>query len=303
MEKIINNYKKIIENYKNFNGNIRNINEDIKNLENIHHLYIRSVDTSAINYSVYIDDIKHQINLTRIEFEYINQIYLINIEKLYRDLFKLYNRVTKNLLMIYKENKDLIIKIWKSNEKINYETAEFRKLKKSIKLMSDNARSNNPTTNDNKIFEEIKKQYYLNIIIYNEMEKTHVYEIDDIVKIFDNLTKRIEELLLSCELIKINLIDIQSKTEKGILGQTFMMDLNGKKDRIKVDYNIVVKILESTINMHFNLSEKYSSVSKKISDEVSCCEDTTLSIDNKIDKNNDTINEDKENKDDDIFIK
>ena len=74
MENIINNYKKIIENYKNFNTNIRNINEDIKNLENVHHLYIRSVDTSAINYSVYVDDIKHQINLTRIEYEYINQI-------------------------------------------------------------------------------------------------------------------------------------------------------------------------------------------------------------------------------------
>ena len=309
MEKITNNYKKIIENYKNYNANIRNINEDIKNLENIHHLYIRSVDTSAINYSVYIDDIKHQINLTRIEFEYINQIYLINIEKLYRDLFKLYNRVTKNLLSIFRENKDLIIKIWKSNEKINYETQEFRKLKKSIKLMSDNARSNNPTTNDNKIFEEIRKQYYLNIIIYNEMEKNHVYEIDDIIKLFDNLVKRIEELLLSCELIKINLIDIQTKTEKGILGQTFIMDLNGKKDRIKVDYNIIVKILESTITMHLNLSEKYSGVSKKISDEVSCCEDTTISIENKNkNKNNDNDN-DNDNEtaidtvNNDIFIK
>jgi hypothetical protein len=286
IKKINDNYKKIISNYKNCTKNIKNISEDIKNLENIHQVYINSGDLSSLNYSVYVDDIKHQINITKLEYEYINQICSINIEKLYRDLFKLYNRIIKILLLIFRENKDIIIKIWKSSEKINFDSPDFKKFRKSIKLISDNARSNNPTTNDNKIFEEIKKQFYIDIIIYNDLEKTHTYNIEDIIVIYDNLNKRLEELILSRELIRINLVDIQSKTDKGILGQTFIMDLNGKCDRIKIDYIIMLKLLESTINMHLNLSDKYTNISQNIADEVSCGDDTTISEDmKKINKN------------------
>ena len=277
IKKINDNYKKIIGNYKICTKNIKNISEDIKNLENVHQVYINSGDLSSLNYSVYVDDIKHQINITKIEYEYINQIYSINIEKLYRDLFKLYNRITKHLLLIFRENKDIIIKIWKSNEKINFDSPDFKKFRKSIKLISDSARSNNPTTNDNKIFEEIKKQFYIDIIIYNDLEKTHIYNIEDIIVIYDNLNKRLEEMILSRELIRINLVDIQSKTDKGIFGQTFIMDLNGKSDRIKIDYIIMFKLLESTINMHVTLSNKYTNISKNIADEVSCGEDVTVS--------------------------
>lgn len=271
-------YKKIIDNYRNYNLNIKNINDDIKNLENIHHVYINSGDMSSVNYSVYVDDIKHQINITRLEYDYINNIYILNVEKLYRDLFKLYTRITKLLLNIFKENKDTIIRLWKSTDKFSYESSEFKKLKKSIRLLADNARSNNPSTNDEKIFDEIKKQYYVNIIIYNEMNTTHNYTIDDVVIIYENLIKRFEELILSRELITLNLIDVQSKTEKGILGQTFVMDLNGKSDRIKVDYAIMVKLLESTITMNLNLAEKYNNVSKQISEQVKC-DDTSTSTD------------------------
>jgi hypothetical protein len=278
IESINKKYKKLVDNYKNYNENIRNINDDIKNLENIHHIYINSGDMSSVNYSVYVDDIKHQINITRLEYNYINNIYKLNLEKLYRDFFKLYTRITKILLNIFKENKDTIIRLWKSNDKFAYDSVEFKKFKKNIKALADNARSNNPSSNDDKIFDEIKKQYYINIIIYNDMNNTHNYDIDDVIIIYENLIKRFEELILSRELIALNLIDLQSKTEKGILGQTFVMDLNGKSDRIKVDYSIMVKLLESTITMNLNLAEKYNKVSKTISEQVKC-DDTTTSID------------------------
>ena len=270
LNSINNNYNQIICNYKKYISNIKNINDDIKNLENIHHFYINSGDMSSINYSVYVDDIKHQITITRIEYDYINQIYVLNIEKFYRDLFKLYTRITKILLNIFKENKETIVRLWKSNDKFSYDSMDFKKFKKCIKSLSDNARSNNPSTNDNRIFEEIKKQYFIDIIIYNEMEKSHVYDINDLTKIYENLIKRIEELLLSRELIELNLVDVQSKTDRGILGQTFIMDLNGKSDRIKVDYTIMGKLLESTIKMHLDLSNKYCSISQTIADQVGC---------------------------------
>jgi hypothetical protein len=274
IKKIDNKYRNIIEKYKQYINNIKNVNEDIKKLESVHNVYINSVDMSSLNYSTYVDDIKHQINITRIGYDYINDIYVMNIEKLYRDLFKLYNRITKLLLTIFKDNKDIIIKIWKSSEKIEYESNEFKRLKKSIKTLSDSSRSNNPIANDNKIFDEIKKQYYHDLKIYNELEINQSFDLGDIYKIHEYLLKRIDDLYLSKELVQINLLDIQSKTEKGILGQTFVMDLNGKNDRIKVDFNIMVKLYESILDIHLTLADKYNNISEIISQQVNYDEDT-----------------------------
>lgn len=285
-------YNKIIDNFKKYNINIKNIYEDINKLESVHHVYTNTSDMTSVNYSIYVDDIKHQINITRIEYEYINNIYNINIEKMYRDLFKLYNKITKLLLTIFKDNRDVIIKIWKSSERIDFDSSDFKKLKKSIKLISDNSRSNNPLSNDNKIFDEIKKQYYLDVKIYNDIEKKQLYELNDIMKIFDMLIKRLEELYLSRELIRMNLLDIQTKTDKGILGQTFIMDLNGKSDRIKVDYNIMIKLLESTLNIHLSLAERYNNISLIISKQVNYDDDTTQSSDGDISANDIFINKD-----------
>jgi hypothetical protein len=73
----------------------------------------------------------------------------------------------------------------------------------------------------------------------------------------------------------MNLLDIQNKTDKGILGQTFVMDLNGKSDRINVDYSILVKILESIIGIHIALSEKYKNMAQTIADQVNYNEETS----------------------------
>jgi len=285
-------YNKIIDHFTSYNINIKNIYEDIKKLESVHNIYINTADMSSVNYSIYVDDIKHQINITRIEYNYVNNIYNINIEKMYRDLFKLYNRITKLLLAIYRDNRDVIIKIWKSSERIDFDSSDFKKLKKSIKIIADNFRSNNPISNDNKIFDEIKKQYYLDLKIYNEIQKTESYELQDIIKIFEMLIKRLEELYLSRELIRMNLLDVQNKTEKGILGQTFMMDLNGKSDRIRVDYNIMVKLLESTLYIHLSLVERYNNISLIISKQVNYDDDTTLSSDGEKSINDIFINKD-----------
>jgi hypothetical protein len=90
-------YNKIIENYESIHSNLKNIFEDIKTLESVHNVYINSIDMSSLNYSIYVDDIKHQINITQNEHDYINRTYCMNMEKLYRDLFKLYNRVKLEL--------------------------------------------------------------------------------------------------------------------------------------------------------------------------------------------------------------
>jgi hypothetical protein len=266
-------YDSIISNYKNLFENLSNISSDIKKLENIHHTYINNEDMSSLNFSIYVDDIKHQINLTKMEYTYISNLLYINLNKFYRDLFKLYTKVVRNLIDIYKENKDVVIKIWNSQEKSHSESSDFKKIKKSIKSIADATRSSNSITHDNKIFEEIKKKYFSNIKIYNELDQSD-YDLKTVDVIYSELVKRLDELLLSQELIKFNLDDIKFKADKGILTQTFMMDLNGKIDRIKIDYNIFIKILESILIIHNTISDRHNTITTLIANYVNYDEDS-----------------------------
>jgi len=293
-EQIKNNFKTICCNYNVIKNQINNIAHDIKKLENIHTVYITSEQIDKLNYSTYVDDIKHQIETIKREYNYLSDIYQMNINKFYRDLFKLYNKIVKTLITVYKENKDIIIKIWNSNEKVNNETSEFKKFKRTIKYISDTTRSSTIMVSSDKIIDEIKRKYYSSIRIYNEINNDNNFELLDIETIYGELEIRIQELSLSNELIKISLTDIQRKTDKGILGQTLVMDLNGKLDRIKVDYNIILKILESIINIHLGISKKYKDLSTKIANEVSYDEDSSDKTDkNSIKSKLDTIDENK----------
>ena len=278
LEEINEKYNKIISNYKNIKFNIQNIYNDIKKLEGVHNVYINSNDLSSLNSSIYVDDIKHQINVTEIEYEYVEKIYNKNLDKFYRDLFKLYNRIKKLLLTVYRENRHIIIKIWNSHEKITYNSDDFRKLKKSIKLIADSARTSININTDDKIYDEIRRYFYRDIIIYNELYNKQNIDLENIVKLFDLLKLRLDELKYSKEFISINLDDIQHKTDKGILGQTFIMDLYGKNNRIIVDYNILVTILESIINMQMSISEKYNNFSQIIAEQVNYDDETSESL-------------------------
>lgn len=274
-EQIKINFQVIYNNYTNIHDQISNIGHDIKKLESVHTMYITSSQLDTLNYSTYVDDIKHQINIIKREYQYLNDINQMNVNKLYRDLFKLYTKIVKILLNIYKENKDIIIKIWNSNEKISHETNDFKKFKKTIKYISDTTRSSLIAISDNKIIDEIKKKYYAGIKIYDELLDSQVFDLTDIETIYQELMGRLGELNLSSELIKINLNDVKHKTDKGILGQTLIMDLSGKLEKIKVDYGIITTLLESVINIHTSISKKYKDIAFKIANEVSYDEETS----------------------------
>jgi hypothetical protein len=283
-ENFTENFNIIVGNYKNIHKNITNIGHDLKKLENIHSIYISNGNFDMLNHSIYVDDIKHQIEIIKIEFEYMSNIFQKNLNKLYRDLFKLYNKTVRNLMIIYKENKDIVIRIWNNNEKIDGETSEFKKLKKVIKIISDTTKSGGTHASDSKIFEEIKKKHYSKIKLYDEMEMNHIYNLDDIILIYNELELRLIDLNLSKELIKINLLDVKNKTARGILGQTFIMDLNGKIERINIDYKIISKLLGSIMNIHLSISTKYKNLSYTIASSVSYDEDSSSIDKSTIDK-------------------
>ena len=74
-EQLKKSFKIIFDNYNSIIEQLNNIAHDIKKLETVHKLYISNSQIDNLNYSTYVDDIKHQINLTK-RISYINnQIY------------------------------------------------------------------------------------------------------------------------------------------------------------------------------------------------------------------------------------
>ena len=93
-------FKIIFDNYNTIIEQLNNIVHDIQKLETVHKLYISNSQLDNLNYSTYVDDIKHQINIINREYNYLNDINTMNLNKFYRDLFKLYTKIIKILLIL-----------------------------------------------------------------------------------------------------------------------------------------------------------------------------------------------------------
>jgi hypothetical protein len=274
-EDIKNKFNIIIDNYKQFSNNVKNMDTDIKKLTNVHENYIKK-DASKYNdnYGVYVDDIQFQIQILTIEHESLLKINNLLINKCYRDLFKLYNKIIKILISVYKDNKETILKIFKNKDDSHSSNTDvLRKIK--IKLRDIVSQLKTKNIEDDKVILEIKKKYYENLKIYNDIDEKKNYSYDDINNIFDKINSKLEELSLSCELIKIHIVDIKSKIDKGIMGQSYLINLDGKYDRIMVDYLILKNILNSIISMHLDLSNNFKNKSNSIAEEVVYDEDET----------------------------
>jgi hypothetical protein len=264
MDKNNNNFNIIFNNYTTIDESKNKILYNIKKVENIYQTYINSKQIDSVNYSIYIDDIEHQVNITYIEYNYICNINLNNKIKLYRDLFKLYLRINKILLNTYIENKVMVVQIWNTNNIFQNETNNFRTIKKIIKKISEKY---NGISEENKIFDSIKKYNYSLINIYNELEEDKI-TFDIIKNLYKELCNRIYELKLTTELIQINLTDISIKTTCGIAGQAYITDLNGKINKINTDYDIIVNLLSSIFEIHSKLSLKYNNMAASIFNDI-----------------------------------
>jgi hypothetical protein len=255
----------VFNNYKNIESLNRNTLLNIRKVENVYQIYINSEQIDSVNYSIYIDDIKHQVDITLIEYKYICDINNVNIIKFYRDLFKMYNRIVKVILNIYLDNKIMVMKIWKTNTIFPNENEKFNKIKNIIKTIAER---NNDVNEEKQIFDSIKKYYYSTIKIYNEIDENEKIDFNCISILFNETYKRMEELMLTSELVNINLIDIKEKTKKGVIGQAYTMDLISKINKIKTEHYSLIKLMESIFNIHHKLSDKYHVLSQQILDDI-----------------------------------
>jgi hypothetical protein len=296
IDKIKECFNIILNNYKKIDSNNKLSVDNIKKVDNVYQIYINSEQIDSVNYSVHINDIRHQVMITTIEHKYSCDVNQINTTKIYYDLFKLYNRLIKILLSIYTENKIMIKKIWGTNNLFVDESTKFKKLKTFIKTI---AQKYSGVTDEITMLTCIKKYHYSTIKIHNELNENDKVNYESTELLFSEICNTLEELLLTTELIKINLSDIKNKISKGINGSAFMTDLLCKIDKIKSEYKYILNILNSILDIHKNLSNKYLLISNKILEDISY-EDRKNKIENIIGKskiNKKTIAlEDKKNK-------
>ena len=253
---IENIFNKINDYYDKTNHNLENMANDLEKLNNTHLFYIKSIseennniylNNNSFHYSVYIDDIFYQKKILSMEYECMLNIFNLNIDKFYRDLYKLYLKIVKLLVNVIHENNKLITKI------------------NGI----DNVKANVQN------IEDIRRKFLYDIKIYKETDSSfQKFNSDDIKKIFHAILKRNSDIEEYIKDIRKHSAIVDKKVNKGMLIETFKISFNGNIDSLILENELYGKILESIITNHYNVSKKYSIRTKNISDEVTFDEDS-----------------------------
>ena len=248
-----NKFIKIQEYYNKINKNLENMSEDVEKLDNTHKYYLKSSQNVPgatdvhFHYSVYIDDIFFQKNILQTEYNCMNEIYLNNLNKLYRDLYKLFNKIIKLLINLVNENNKLILKI-----------NDFDNTKLSIQNT-----------------DELRKKYYINIKIYHEINSIdEKFLLDDVKILYDLIIKRNIDINDNIKQIRSHIASIDKKISKGIFIETFKISLIGTIETFSLEYNLYIKIFNSILNNHILIANKYFNRTKNISEEVTFDEET-----------------------------
>lgn len=224
-------FNTIIRNYKHVYNYLENIKQDIEKLKKIHTIYVTQSENKIRfhEYGIYIDDIFYQIKILKMEHKNMMEIYQNNLNKLYKDVFRLYRLIIKKLIEINIENNTNVDK----NEKI----------------ITD------------------KKQYYTKIKIFNEIENDD-YTIEEAIILYDELINRLNDFYLCISKIEKNIREMRKKSLDGFLLQTYVISLSYEKNRIDIEYSMFHKILSSILEIHTNISRKYCKRAEQISNEV-----------------------------------
>lgn len=265
----------IVENYKKINLNLNNMIEDLESLKMVHGEYISnsSKKQKFHDYGVYVDDIYFQIKILKEEYNCMNNIYNMSMEKCYRDLYKLYLKIINRLIEVFTENIEVIKKLESSKGKQPETAALLDKFMEKMEM----SKISNLKTSPNAIEEltsEQRQKYMKKIKTYKEFSNNTSYTYEDMKVLFGELMKRLLELKESSVLITSHVNDMMKSGSKGLLIQTYIISLTGEKDKIDVDWEVYKKILDSIIATQLKISKKFVIKTEKIADEYTDSENT-----------------------------
>lgn len=266
------NFLLTINNYKAINNNIKYINNDIINLTTLHDKFIKdnkkiTCDAKNIikDLCIYLDDIHFQKKNLEIENEALKSIYYNAINKYYRDFFKVYIKIINTLINILLENRDIIINLFNIKNNIDIKKKKLKKLKKKMNYIIKEFENK---SNDNQIIKVIKKKCINSIKLYNDINDYNDIQQYDIINIFNTICNKYEELVLSCTLIKYHIRNTKTSVNKGIMGDSYLINKYSYYDKINIECDTIKKFIASVINNHLVISIKYKNRSKLIDDEI-----------------------------------
>jgi hypothetical protein len=272
MDKLIeNNFYITINNYKEIDNNIKYIYKDIQNLTILHNKFSKNKDIinekAKLNHDIciYLDDIFFQKKNLDIEYNGLKTIYEFSLEKYYRDLFKIYTKIINILTTILIENKDIIVNIFDIKNEAQIKKKELKKFKKKMMYIIKELKKD--IRNDHIIF-IIKSRNFNSIKLYNDINYINDITCNDIINIFTNIYDKLDELTISCILIKYHIKNAKNNINKGIMGNSYLINKYGYYDKMNIECDTIQNFINSIIDNHISISDKYKVRSSVIANEI-----------------------------------
>jgi hypothetical protein len=225
-----------IKNYKSVQDNLLNTKEDIVKLEKIHHKFVTNAENKLRfhEYGTYIDDIYYQIKLLKLEYVCQEEIQTQNINKLYKDLYRLYNKVVKKVLSIRIENTQANL---------------LGRREVNERFVSD------------------RKPFYQKIKPFNEVKDIQI-NIDDCIILYSELETRLSDFLNAIQEIANSIMIAEEQKMDGLLLQTYLISLNSEKEKCLIEHEVFQKLLKGILMNHIDISIKYLERTNQISKEI-----------------------------------
>ena len=237
INKNLQQFNKIVKNYRAITDNLINTSDDINKLEKIHNKFVSHAENKMRfhEYGTYIDDIYSQINVLKMEYQCQLTIQSMNINKFYKDLFRLYNKIVKKLISVRMENNNITLLIDKKHvqDKIQNE----------------------------------KKQFYTKIKQFNEVGDNN-FSVDDCIVLYNEVEVRLQDLLNSVQDITNAIKMAEEQTSDGLLLQTYLISLNGEREKTLIEHDVFQKLLNGILYSHIDISKKYLERTNTISREI-----------------------------------
>jgi hypothetical protein len=247
MRNLFNNNKlnELIHIYEQIDCYIENIEEDIKHLIELHKTINNNVQQREKfnNYGIYSDDIYFQKNILKSELNLIKFICESGKKKLYGDLFRIFTKVIKNI----------------SSLKL-----EYTEIKTSYKTINKNFIENN-------------------IKLYSVINNTITYTNKDIIHLYKHICIKLQELETYINKVDSIISLISNKHSNGYAVRIMILGILGEKDKLILEFDTTSKILDATIDLNINISQKYLVRSKILSKEI---KDNTSEVSNHISNTN-----------------
>lgn len=235
--------KQLIKKYINLTKNMKNVDNDVMHISALHYKFVKNSDKKAkfTNYGTYIDDIHFQKIILEKDLDILKEMTNMILRKAYRDLFRLYYKIIKEIIIVY---------------------TEIQQNHKQDDLYSTKTKS------ANELMGEMKKKLLSNVKIYKESDDKELYSIVDVRNIFNLILQKMDDY----DKYINELLSYINKTEQiesdGYLIKNLLISIISEQEKMRVNEELFRKLLDDILDTHLRYITKYSDRSDLLADEI-----------------------------------